>query len=301
MLPGIRNGLGVIAAALVSTLGLPFAVVAPAEAASGPTYTVQSITRTFNTSVATYTFTYQKPVVGGVSAAVAASVDNKVDAFFASAVEWRTVGDLDCADTEEIPTNLSGDTQGGLFRGRYLSVHLSWDVASCYDYRLPLANRWLNIDLTTGKSVKLSALVANPGGVRNQAIDDRLEAANQLEWWQAKDLAGWTISNSGLKAYFTWEGEASGYLVPWKNLVKPDWKSKRVTVTKNVKRYINGDLSGRATVSVQGNVVKVDGRILTYRGVRRDAYSVNRDLGAGLGVRFAKSTSAVAKFVSAFC
>ena len=285
----IRHLLG-CAAAVVGLAGgslvAPF-TVAPAEAASKPAYSIKKVKKRFTTNLQSYTYIYTKPVVTGIKLSVKASIDKQVDKFFRRAITERIKGDRDCEEPSDAWPALqpSGRTKGGLYQGRYLSVFLHWDATGCGDHMGLMDSKSLNVDVKTGKPMKLShfAEMESLGYAVGVAIAGKGAYPNEPCWtgfgcpdrWNGAadprrpDLAswkhphGWIVEKAGVTVYYRWEDWIDSYPVKWASIVKPGVKVKTST-SRNVKTNYG------CTVSVvqKGTLVSIKNGSMQWKGVR---------------------------------
>jgi hypothetical protein len=131
-----------------------------------------------------------------------------------------------------------------------------------------VANKYLNIDLVTGKTVKLSRFVNDSRGVfafeigsamaRSSTRDSGggfgdLWGRNTIAEWRG--FRGWAATGSGVWVYFEWEGYVQPYLVRWERILKPGTATGKKVVS--TARYTCSDTTYRLRVTVRGNLVKV--------------------------------------------
>jgi hypothetical protein len=312
----IRSVVAIVLAVGLCVSGL----AAPsAHAAPKPKLTTAKVTTTFDTSVGSYTYTYVKPKLSGVKSSVKKKVEKEINAFFASAISLQKTfvdDDLLCVP-EYDPKNatLSGKLSGGIYKSRYLSVHLTVSGPGCGDgFWLLATEAWVNIDLKTGKAVKLSTFVDNRKNVFFLEVGRAIAKKSADGWpplgapgretlssWK-RGHAGWTVNSKGVKLYYYEEHSGtSAYQVKWERILKPGQVSGKKKYTSNAS-YSCSDDSKRKKVTVQGNLVTVKTPWETFYGVRGKSkkvvvwsknYAPN---GGGLSqVTFASATSKTAK------
>ncbi len=296
--------------------------------ATGPHYRTQLVTRAFTTDVGTYTYRYTKPVVTGVAASIAESIDSQAVTFFESAIAARTAADLECEPDYDpydplygSPFSPSGSSVGGLYGDRYLSVFLDWEATGCSGYMGLGDSTWLNIDLATGAEVSLGTFV-RPGddafayavgiAIAERDVDDSCwsgasscrkrwaEGCADTRWpdvssWQRPD--GWVVSELGVAVYFLWPDMLESYLVPWKSInVAAD------ALTTATARDVPARMGARVTVVQQGHLVTVESGKTRWRGIRpigsdtAKLFLIGEDehgptYAPGYSVRFASATS----------
>lgn len=160
---------------------------------------------------------------------------------------------------------MSARAEGAIYKGRYLSVVTElrgWDVRS------------LNLDLKTGKTVKLSKFVSNKAHVFDFAKCDAINRALRggiICGGGFPEVFAWRVTDKGVRIFSGYEGAPVDFLVPSKCIVKPSYKKQKKYVTKNVPTqsyYTDSVKPAKTKVTVQGNLITVlaDGR--SYYGVR---------------------------------
>ena len=274
-----------VVVALVLAVGLSVSgLAAPsAQAAPTPKLTTTSVTTSFKTSVGSYTYTYPKAKLSGVKASVKKKVEAKINAFFGSAISSQKVYDTDIEqscypDYDLKDMNIKGKLEGGVYKTRYLSVYFEVVAPGCYDGPSPSKEDWLNIDLKTGKTVKLSKFVDNRKNVFLLEVG-RAIAKKEAEGWMIlgnygrdtlsswKGYPGWTVSSKGVRVYYGWDIPIASYQVKWERILKPGQVSGKKKYTSKA-RYACSDDSKSKKVAVQGNFVTVKTPWETFYGVR---------------------------------
>jgi hypothetical protein len=144
-----------------------FAVVPVTESVAAANYKLVSVSvkTTINTKLDKYSYSSKRPTVQGVPAKVKKIVDKKVAAFYKGAQVWKQKEDANCKvkdrKTGKFKSNFDGAFDGTIYRNRYLSVIMWWGyvgIGGCNAWFGAIGGS-LNIDLKTGKTVKLSKFV----------------------------------------------------------------------------------------------------------------------------------------------
>lgn len=345
----VLRPVGTLVTALALTAGLWAAGPATAEAAT-PKLRQQTVTTTFTTPVGAYTYTYKKPVLSGVKKSVKKQLDSQIAAFFGQAIsrqkaaDRRCVNDYDPADPGSFDpweawrpeyARLTGQTEGGIYGKRYLSIHLEWSAFGCENFSGIGNDKWLNIDLKTGKPVKLSKFVNNKGSAFDYAVGiaiaqqgTKADGGTEEPCWSGvwcftrwpyevadrrwpgpsawKRIAGWTVDSKGVKVYFRLDGGTlAKYRVPWNSINKAGVKLRKTTT----KAVPEGDGPGRYTVVQEGRLVTVKRGSAKWVGIRPAGSKTARlfmiwqgQYTPGFSVQFRSKTSsrAVAAFVEVY-
>jgi hypothetical protein len=251
--------------------------------------TLKIVTTQFRTSLGTHTYRYSKPALHGVKTAVATSVNQTVDAFFGQAIASQTAADAACLADGEVAVDtlpLEGHTDGSVYKGRYLSVHLEWVAPGCDDPTGLIGDKWINLDLKTGRTIKLSkfaddrhavfageiaaAMMRSPQRNTTDGYGDYFGRVTIAAW---RDFDGWTVEKDGVRVYYHWEQFIDSYLVRWERVLKPG--SVKGSTTNSFASYTCSDTTYRLRVTVRGGLVAVkppDGT--TEYGVRGRARTV---------------------------
>ena len=309
-----------VVVAIVLAVGLCVSgVAAPsAQAAPKPKLTTTSVTTSFKTSVGSYKYTYPKAKLSGVKASVKKKIEAEITAFFKSAISSQKMYDEDIEescypDYDLKHMNIKGKLEGGVYKSRYLSVYLELAAPGCYDAPSPSKEGWLNIDLKTGKTVRLSKFVDNRKNVFYLEVG-RAIAKKEAEGWMIlgnhgrdtlsswKGYSGWTVSSKGVKVYYGWDIPMASYQVKWERILKPGQVAGKKKYTSKA-RYSCSDDSKSKKVTVQGNFVTVQTPWETFHGVRGKSKKVlvwSKNYGPSGGglseVTFTSATSKAAKY-----
>jgi hypothetical protein len=281
----IRTTLTSTLTALALALGLCLNPLGAQEAvASTPQVKIQAVQASFQTPIRGYTFSYTTPVLSGVKPAVRAAVDKAATAFFATAISSQKASDAACIangiepDTDPAYSQVSGTTSGGIYAKRYLSVHLEWAALGCDDPYGIIGDKWLNLDLRSGKPVSLTKFVNTANNAFDYAVGIAIAEKGADEngpcWYGGgchfswpngpadsrwpdlsawKHPQGWTISSAGVTVYFSWEGSIYPYLITWSSITKAGKKMKK-TVTTKVPTI---QAPGQVTVAQTGTLVTI--------------------------------------------
>jgi hypothetical protein len=268
-------GLATVGGLLIGPLGTQEA------AASAPQLRLQAVQTTFLSPIRSYTFRYTTPVVSGVKSSTKVAVAKAAADFFATAVSAQRASDAACIaagtepSTDPAYSQVSGTTTGGIYAKRYLSLHLEWAALGCDDPYGLAGEKWLNLDLRSGKPVSLAKFgnktndafayavgvaIAEKGadedgpcwyggGCRyswpNGPADYRWP---NLSAWKHPD--GWTVNAGGVTVYFSWEGSTYPYLISWNSITKAGVKPKKSVTTR-----VPTVKGGRVTVVQRGTLV----------------------------------------------
>jgi len=281
-MPVRTNGLRIVLIAVAASLCAVF--LASAAQAAGPRVGWVRVTKNFTTAYASYSFAYDKPGIVGTSAKVSAQVDKAMAAFFDAAVNQVTLSDASLSSdqiaecrtagvTAQVSGTREGTTVASIYKHRYLSIHVVWSAVSC-DTPMGLgAEKFLNIDVRTGKSVKLAKFVNNYKDAfaleigsamnRERLAEGGEDAPGDFGDWhnrttiaEWKSWAGWTVDASGVRVYYPWEGFTEAYLIGWDRVVKPGQPKGATHSSRALGRCGLGS-STYLTVQVRGSVVKV--------------------------------------------
>jgi uncharacterized repeat protein (TIGR02543 family) len=214
---------------------------------TAPKLSWQRVTMTFTTAYQTYSFSYDKPVVSGVKAKVAKTVDSAAVKFYTNMVASLkkydaslTASEIADCKANGVKGTLSGKRNAALIKGksnsasiyksRYLSVYLGVSGFSCDTEMGYAGSKTLNIDLKTGKSVPLSKFASNKGNALVKQLVNRAKAygppysyssaSDIKKYYLGKDKK-WTVSSKGVTVYFHWELFDDGMLVKWPKIKKP--------------------------------------------------------------------------------
>lgn len=249
-----------------------------AEAATPKVHWVRTST-TFTTAFATYSYDYDRPIVSGVAKKISGAVDRTLVTFFTKAIETIKKYDASLSPQELAQCRLAGteagvtgkrsaDSAATIYSKRYLSIHVSWDAWSCQTTMGLLDDKYLNIDLKTGKSVKLSRLVDDQRGLFALEVGAAMARSPQrdpdggLGDWHGRntiaewrDFNDWTAGPGGVTVYFSWEGFIESYLIRWERILKPHSVKGRKTISSAA--YSCSDTHYRLRVTVQGGLAAV--------------------------------------------
>lgn len=263
-----------------------------AQAATKPKLTFVTVKRAFTSEYCgTFTLSHRKPVLRNSTKANAAKVTATFESALATAQRsWISeydsynyqlrlyTGELDC-----FKPSFSVKTTGSIYQGRYVSLASTWIGGD----HSPDGVRTLNLDLKTGKKVKISTFVSNKGNLFSWATcralmkkaDKTLGYGGDQQQYcpdqsPRRALEGWTVSSSGVQVFglSTWEMVKT--TIPWSKLVKANYAKSKKKVTKRVpgKVITNcGTWKFTGTVTVQGNLVTMRHRPsqgVTYYGVK---------------------------------
>lgn len=228
-------------------------------------------------------------LLSGVSKAVRKSVQSQVTAFFstASPTGW---GNEVC--------DLSGSTKGEIYKGRYLSVLMQWHGCT-HVHSL----KTLNIDLKTGKPVKLSQFLDNRKNVFWNVLNREAGFDTSGVW------RSWNVGSKGVKAY-AFDGESWFYsvTVPWNKVLKPGKTAGKKKYSSKAPLRCMG--AGKAKVTVQGSLVTATytysgGGAIRFYGVRGSAKTTvamtpkySPSGGSTVKITFASKSSKVATLVT---
>ena len=260
----------VAAALLAAALVLGPVATSPAEAATKAKLTFTTEKVTFKTACGKVSVKLKTPVLKGSTKANRTRV--------AEWAKWlrkdvKKVLASNRHRCDGITSSAGSSAQGSIYKGRYLSVRMSWG-GNTDETRA----KFLNLDLKTGKKVPLSRFVSNKAGLFERAVCDAAggdtgDSIESYTWcsWKSSTTSGswWMVSSKGVRLQHVYAGEV---LIPWKHIVKPDYKKQKKHVTKNVPMWWDGELRASKTkVTVQGNLVTVAAGGVTYHGVRGKA------------------------------
>lgn len=267
---GALRGLLVLLVGLGMVLG-PLGLV-PTEAASPPKLTFKTEKVKLKLKCGKVTVKIKKPVLKGSTKSNRSKV-----AKWADWLEKELLKDAksDRYFCEEVMPAFGTTASGDLYQGRYVSVMMAWEGG------FQAGNlKTLNLDLKTGKTVKLSEFASNKGRVFDfaqcLAFDEK---HGEYEYWYAhlcsaespRPPVGWRVTKKGIRTYVLWEGWNVSALVPWKHIVKPSYKKQKKHVTKNVPTlspHSDELVSSDTRVTVQGNLVTVVAAGRSYYGAK---------------------------------
>lgn len=227
----------------------------PAEAATKATLTIKTEKLVFKTACGKVTVKLKTPVLKGSTKANRKRV-----------ADWAKWLKKDVKKTlasnrnrcDGIKVDAGSAVKGTVYKGRYLSVRMSWGGTIEAE-----SDRFLNLDLKTGKKAPLSKFASNTAGVLDLAVCLAATDTYGYEAWEREHWCedrrqvteGWLVSGEGIWLHHQYLG---GVQVPWAYIVKPSYSKQKKHVSKNVEIHFKEEVvREKATVTVQGNLVTV--------------------------------------------
>lgn len=257
----IRRMASLVTALVLAAAVVPAAGTTEAAAATKPKLTITTRTETIQTPCGPVRYRAELPVLTGSTAANRARVKSFAG-FIRKEIlaEFRGASASECRDYWSRIT-FTTDSSGSMYKGRYVSVMASWHGGDMHGNL-----RTLNLDLKTGKTVKVTTFVSNKGRVFTWA---KCTAFRKLAAYLADQFCpgsptytptvGWTVSTKGIRVY-GWGDNALFYSprIAWSKLVKASYNKAKKHTTKGVPmRSECRRLTGKSTVTVQGGLVVV--------------------------------------------